>query len=129
MKTYSARLWAASILSLTVIGAALSIASPAWADPITDANVTQHIADAKTAAAHQQIAAYYRAKAAEEGERVKFHEAMLAQYQKSVGHQVGKPYQQMVDHCKTLISLAKQSQSTYLEMANMHDEAAKGAAS
>jgi tRNA G26 N,N-dimethylase Trm1 len=114
-----------STLSLCSIGAMLMLASPVWAEPINDANVAQHIADAKTPAEQQEIADYFRARAAQEGERVQYHEKMLASYTKMSSGQVGKPYQQMVDHCKALIGLAKQSQSMYLEMAQTHSDLAK----
>lgn len=65
------------------------------ADTITDANVTDAIAAAKTPQDHQAIAAYFRAQAAAAGEKVKLHEAMLASWEKTVS---GKGLEHMRTH-------------------------------
>ncbi|HSD10338.1 MAG TPA: hypothetical protein VLF14_05105 [Candidatus Binatia bacterium] len=121
----------ASAMKLTGIFIAVALAlvfvnpARAGAAEITAANVSQHIADAKTAADHKALAAYFRAEAAEQGERVKMHEAMLASYKKSGG----KPYLNMVDHCKALLAESRGLQKDYEKMAELHEELAKGAGS
>ena len=107
-------------LALTLVDPARSVAAE-----ITEANVSQHIADARTAADHKALAAYFRAEAAAQGERVKMHEAMLASYKKGGG----KPYLNMVDHCKALLAESRGLQKDYAKMADLHEEMAKGAGS
>ncbi len=109
------------LLSALVVGWSTSVAGAA---EITDENVAEHVATAKTAAEHQALASFFRAKAAEEGERVKRHEKMLAHYKQGGG----KPYLHMTEHCQDIISTARQLQKDYEMLAAAHEESAKVAA-
>jgi hypothetical protein len=112
------------LLGFAAVAFSLVLATGAGAAPITADNVNEHIAAAKTAADHEAIASYFRGLAAEQGDRVKRHEAMLASYKK-VG---GKPYVNVIPHCEAIIAKSRELQQDYLEMAKLHDELAKGAA-
>ena len=96
----------------------------AGAAEITDENVAEYIGTAKTAADHQALATFFRAKAAEEGQRVKRHEKMLAHYKQGGG----KPYIHMIGHCEDIIKTARQLQKDYEMLAAAHEESAKVAA-
>jgi hypothetical protein len=112
--------WCAAAL----IAAALAVAMPArplLAAAITEDNVAEHIAAAKTPADHQALAAYFHAQAKAEGDRVARHEKMLASY-KAGG---GKPYENMMAHCKDIIAAAKKAQGDYEAMAKEHEQLAK----
>lgn len=108
-------------LALGLALSAVVAIGTAQAAEITDGNVAEHIASAKTGADHQAIAGYYRTEAAAEGERVKLHEAMLASYKQGGG----KPYQNMIDHCNTLLGQSRKLQKDYATMAEMHETLAK----
>ncbi len=114
-----------SLSRLAIAGAValgLALAGVAHAqEPITEANVAQHIATAKTAADHQAIANFYKAQAAAAGEKVKMHEAMDAAYKSG---QTGKTEARFHEHCKDLISSYKKEQKDNLELAKEHEEMA-----
>jgi hypothetical protein len=117
-----------SMLTLTAVSVALAFAlnlapAPSGAADVTAANVSDHIASAKTAADHEAIAGYFRSEAAAEGERVKTHEAMLESYKKSSG----KPYLVMIDHCKAAIAKSRDLEKEYSKMAELHGQMAKAA--
>lgn len=109
------------LLSGLVVGWPVSVAGAA---EITDENVAEHVVTAKTAAEHQALATFFRAKAVEEGERVKRHEKMLAHYKQGGG----KPYLHMTQHCEDIIATARKLQKDYEMLAAAHEESAKTAA-
>ena len=86
------------------------------ADTITDANVADAIAAAKTPQDHEAIATYFRAQAAAQGEKVKLHEAMLKSWEKTVR---GKSLEHMRRHCNDLIASTRKMQKAYEAMAEM----------
>jgi hypothetical protein len=90
---------------------------------VTDANVAELTATAKTAADHEALAAYYQAKAAEAAEKVEFHEAML----RSVRKAGSKQYSAMRPHCRTLIRSSRAAQESYEDLAEIETQLAKEA--
>lgn len=111
------------VTALAALAFGLVLATAVGAAEITDANLDEHIAAAKTAADQEALAAYFRGLAAKEGERVKQHEAMLAVYSGGGNERYGY----MLPHCRTAIAKAKELQQSYLEMAKFHEDLAKGA--
>jgi hypothetical protein len=109
--------------ALAAVAFGFALAIPAGAAEITKDNVGEHIAAAKTAADHQAIASYFRSEAQEEEDRAKRHESMLASYEKTGG----KPYLNMIEHCRGIIHKSRGLQQDYLEMAKLHEEMAKSA--
>ena len=93
------------------------------AEAVTDANVADAIAAAKTQQDHEAIAAYFRAQAAAQGEKVALHEAMLKGWEKTVS---GKSLEHMRKHCHNLIQSFRNMQKEYEAMAEMHAHMAKG---
>lgn len=100
-------------LATGVIGATQALA----ADTVTDANVAEAIVAAKTPQDHEAIAAYFRAQAAAQGEKVKLHEAMLKAWEKTVA---GRSLENMRKHCNDLIAASRKAQKAYEAMADMH---------
>jgi hypothetical protein len=92
---------------------------------ITDANVGQMMASAKTAAEHQALASYFKAQAAAAEQKVKEHEAWLADLKRAGGG--GKAYANSLPHCETLIASYRKTQQSYLSMAAEEEKLAKSA--
>jgi hypothetical protein len=99
-------------------------ATVARADDVTDANVADRIAAAKTAQDHDAIAAFFRKEAAATGEKIKTHEAMIASWSKSIG---GKSLEYMRRHCQDIITSLKKEQKDYEGLAAEHEKLAKEA--
>lgn len=93
------------------------------ADRVTDANVTEAIASAKTSQDHGAIAAYFKEQAAAQAEKVKLHEAMLKSWEKTVA---GRSLENMRKHCNDLIASFRKAQKAYEAMAEMHAHMGKG---
>jgi hypothetical protein len=110
------RLFAIALLTL---GLALGYASNSVAQ-VTEQNLTEKIAAAKTPADHEAIAAFYRSQAAAAAAKVKSHEAMMASYKT-----FGKGGVGLADHCKTLIAKYKEAEKDYETMAAEHEALAK----
>ena len=102
---------------------ALAFALPrvSIAADVTSDNVNERIASAKTAADHEAIAAYFRGEAAEQAERVKLHEGMLANYEKAGG----KSYANIISHCKAMLAESRKLEKDYSAMADLHAKMAK----
>ena len=113
------------ILACTIgwIGTA-TIPRAVSAAEVTDANVAEAIAAAKAPQDHEAIAAYFRAQAAAQGEKVKLHEAMLKSWEKTVS---GKSLEHMRKHCENLIASFRKMEKEYAAMAEMHADMAKSA--
>lgn len=108
---------------IAVIGLLLAAAMPALAQEVTDANLADKVAAAKTSADHQEIANYYHSIAKANAEKVKTHEAMLA-HVTSMG---GKPAASWTTHCKSLISAYKSAEKQAEAMAKEQEGLAKKA--
>ncbi len=89
-------------------------------ESVTDDNVTERIATAKTAADHAALASYFRARAEDSAARAKKHEAMLASYKKLDG----RPYEIWKTHCESLIASFRASQKDYEKLAAEHQKLA-----
>ncbi len=92
------------------------------ADAVTDANVAAAIAAAKTQQDHDAIAAYFRAQAAAEADKVKLHEAMLKSWEKTVS---GRSLEVMRRHCNDLIASFRKMQKSYEMMAQQEEKMGK----
>jgi hypothetical protein len=114
---------AALALILTLMGSA---ALPRWAaaGTITDANVGQMMAAAKTPADHQALVAYLKGQAAIAAQKVKEHEAWLADLKKP-GNVAGKGGASFASHCESLIASYKKQQEDYEAMAAVHQNLAE----
>jgi hypothetical protein len=95
-----------------ILLASLLTPAIASASDMKDADIAQKIAAASTAEEHQALADYYRQQAASAAEKVKGHEAMLESY--------GRPYDNMKQHCRRLISSYKEEQKEYEALADLH---------
>lgn len=102
-----------------LIGATQALA----ADTVTDANVAEAIAAAKTPQDHEALAAYFRAQAAAQGEKVKLHEAMLKSWDKIVS---GNSLVHMRQHCNDLIASSRKMQKAHEAMAEMQAHTGMG---
>ena len=122
MKTTTKRYARVAVLATFL----LLIAGGAWAQagaagPVTDANVVERIAQAKTPAEHQAIALYYKAQAADAAAKVKEHEAMVKAYG-------GTGSKTMNRHCETLLKTYRAQQKDLEGLAKDHEDMAAAAA-
>ena len=92
---------------------------------VTEANVGQMMASAKTPADHQALADYFKAQAANAAQKVKEHETWLSDLKKS-GSGGGKAYANSLAHCQTLIASYRKLQKSYEAMAEEHSKATMG---
>lgn len=111
-----------SIWLLLIVGSPWRIQA-GEAAPVTDDNVAERIAQAKTSADHEAIAEYYKAQAAVAAAKVKEHEAMLASYKNVAGTSL----EIMRNHCKGLIQSYGQEQREYEALAKEHEKLAQAA--
>jgi len=118
-RAYALGLAAAMFVVLNLV----SMPPLAAADTVTDANVVQLAASAKTAADHEALATYFRNQAAAAGEKVKVHEEVLAAVKKGGG----KASSSWKAHCKSLIAMYKDLQKEAESMAKEHESLAKKA--
>lgn len=106
-----------ALLATLVVAPAAVAASPA----VTDENVAELTVKAKTAADHQALAEYYKAKVIEAEQQVARHEQMM----NSVRGTAGKPYRGMRGHCRRLIASYSDAAAEYGDLANLHAEIAE----
>ncbi len=105
----------------------MTAAPKVWAanaGPISEANLAQHITDAKSPAEHEALAAYFRGQAATAAAGVRTHEAMLKSYERVSG----RPKTHMDEHCKQLLQSYRQQERAFQELAADHEKMAKAAA-
>jgi hypothetical protein len=107
---------AGALVALVTAAPAASFASGA----VTDKNVVQQLASAKTAADYNALAAYFRKKAAEAGAKAKQHQEMLAAVS-------GKPLASWGPHCQEFIETYTKMQKDYEKSAAEMEAAAKDA--
>jgi hypothetical protein len=86
-------------------------------------DIAAMIANAKTAADHQAIAAYYDKEAASAKEAAAVHRKMLAAIQSQGGPAIAKWH--MDTHCEQLIEQYESAAKMYTDMAAAHREMAK----
>lgn len=102
----------------------LLTASPGWrawaqaAGPVTDDNIVERIAQAKTPAEHEAIAAYYKAQATVAAAKVKEHEAMVKAYKSKT----------MDRHCESLLQTYRAQEKDLMQLAKDHADMAAAAA-
>ncbi len=109
-------------LCLLAFGAALAVgwaAAPACAQTITDDNVVEAIAAAKTPADHQALAAYFTSKAEAAMAKVDMHRRMAAAFG-------GKMRENLKMHCDALIGSYKQQAKDYTALAKEQQQLAGG---
>jgi len=107
-----------ALLATLVVAPAAVAASPA----VTDENVAELTVKAKTAADHQALAEYYKAKVTEAEQQVARHEQMMNSVR---GRMAGKPYRGMRGHCRRLIASYSDAAAEYGDLANLHAEIAE----
>jgi type III secretory pathway component EscR len=105
---------------------ALFLTAPrvASAATVTDANVAELTATAKTAADHEALAAYYRKEAKEASANAEFHENMLQRWNAAPGKQ---SFNAMKPHCQRLIDAYQEAAESYEALAKLHTQLAKEA--
>ena len=111
------RPWSALLFLLVLTAWPLG---PLSAAEVTDANVDQMLAAAKTPEDHQALAAYFNNKAAQAAESAKMHERMLASF-------TGKPADLTTwkTHCNGLIRAFRNQQHDYQALAKEQETIAK----
>lgn len=109
-----------TLLSLLVFAAVWALPGGALAAE----DITAMIANAKTAADHEAIAAYYDKEAAGAKENAELHSKMLKVIKTQGGPGVAKWH--MDTHCADLVKGYESAAKRYTEMAHAHREMAKG---
>lgn len=116
--------WTRGFLAAVAFAALSSIAAVAIADDVTDQNVAERIAAAKTPQEHEAIATFFKGQAAAAGEKVKEHQGMLASWKKATS---GRSLNVMRQHCEDAITSYKKLQKDYEALADEHEKMAKKA--
>ena len=119
----------ATFLSFFLVVSSLSLGVSAPALALDAADLPSAIENAKTAADHEAIAAYYDAEAKAASATVERHRAMAAAYAKPARPPAGKGvrssvYRTMPGHCDDLIKDYKAAAHEYEKMAAAHRKAA-----
>lgn len=110
---------------LLTFAAAVPLAKPAaHQENLTRKELKALIASAKTAADHQRIAAYYRAKARQLEVKHREHEEDLAEYYRNPSRYLSK-YPTMGDHCRGLATYYKMAAERATTLAQMHERLAQ----
>lgn len=123
MTTMSRSSWARGFLAAFAFVAVSSLATVTLAQDITDQNVADRVASAKTAQDHEAIATFFKGQAATAGEKVKEHEAMLGSWKNASGRSMNV----MRQHCEDAITSYKKLQKDYTAMAAEQEKLAKKA--
>jgi hypothetical protein len=108
-------------LGLVLFFSGARVVRAAEGTAITEENVVQRLAAAKTADDQEALAAFYRSQATAAAAEVKRHEAMLKSYE-TVG---GRSTVEMRKHCTRLIQSYKQQQKDNEDLAQEHQALAK----
>ena len=95
----------------------------AWSQAVTDDNLAQSIADAKTPAQHEAIAAYYDQEAAASKEKADLHRRAAASYRKM---NIDKPAG-MASMCDSTAMMWDKVSADAKKLAGDHHEMAKDA--
>jgi hypothetical protein len=123
MTTKSHSSWARGFLAAFALVAVSGLATVTLAQDVTDQNVADRVASAKTAQDHEAIATFFKAQAATAGEKVKEHEAMLGSWKTTSGRSLNV----MKQHCEDAIASFKKLQKDYAAMAAEQEKMAKKA--
>jgi hypothetical protein len=109
-----------------LVGAFAAALAIAWAAPavraadaITDDNVDQAVAAAKTPADHQALAAYFTSKAEAATAKVDSHRRMATAFS-------GKQKENWRTHCDALIGAYKKEAKEYIALAKQQESLASG---
>lgn len=101
-------------------------AGVAFAETVTDANVAELTATAKTAADHEAIAAYYREEAKQASANAESHKRMLRRWDTSAPGK--QSFNAMKPHCEKLIeAYQEEAAESYEALAKLHTQLAKEA--
>jgi len=101
-----------------------SLATVTLAQDVTEQNVADRVASAKTAQDHEALATFFKGQAATAGEKLKEHEAMLGTWKKTTS---GRSLNVMRQHCEDAIASYKKLQKDYEAMATEQEKMAKKA--
>lgn len=119
-----------SLVGLSLaIGVATTLpwrASAQGSETLTKKSVQKLVAEAKTAADHEKIAAFFEQEAVQFEAKRAEHEEMLRSYEKN-RHLYHNKFPSMADHCRALIRNATGSRDKAAEMAKIHREIAMDA--
>jgi predicted NAD-dependent protein-ADP-ribosyltransferase YbiA (DUF1768 family) len=95
------------------------VAAAAHADTITDENVAERVAAAKTPADHKALAAFFTAQAEAAVAKVEMHQKMAAAF-------TGKQQENWQLHCNALIGTYKKQAEAYTALAKEQEQMAGG---
>jgi hypothetical protein len=104
------------IIGFLALSMAVTCPSPVWAE-VTDDNLAEKVAAAKTSGDHLEIAAYYRGIADASDKKVRQHERMLASVTSAPKGSGGA----WTGHCKALIAAFKSTKKDAELMAQEHE--------
>ena len=124
MTTMSRSSWARGSLAAFTLVAVSSLTTVALAQDVTEQNVAERVASAKTAQDHQALATFFKGQAATAGEKVKEHQAMLGTWKETTS---GRGLIAMRQHCEANIASYKKLQKDYQAMAAEEEKMAKKA--
>ena len=110
------------VAAVSLLVTAISVGS-AWSQAVTDDNLAQSIADAKTPAQHEAIAAYYDQEAATSKEKADLHRRAAASYRKM---NIDKPVG-MAAMCDSTAAMWDKVAADAKKLAGDHHEMAKDA--
>jgi len=116
--------WTRGFVAALAFTACSSVAAATLAQGVTDQNVAERVAAAKTAQEHEALATFFKGEAAAAGDKVKEHESMLASWQKTTS---GRSIVVMRQHCQNAITSYKRLQKDYQAMAEEQEKLAKEA--
>ena len=124
MTTMSRSSWTRGFLAAVAFVAVSSLAIVTLAQDVTEQNVAERVASAKTAQDHEAIATFFKAQAAKAGEQAKEHEAMVGTWKATTA---GRGLYAMRQHCEANIASYKKLQKDYEAMAAEEEKMAKKA--
>jgi hypothetical protein len=124
MTTRSRSSWARGFLAALALVTVGSVSIAALAQDVTEQNVADRVATAKTAQDHEAIATFFKGQAAEAGKQAREHEVMLGKWKTTTS---GRGLIAMRQHCEANIASYKKLEKDYEAMAAEEEKLAKKA--
>jgi hypothetical protein len=126
MKTHSKQLTIVLIVAAAMLALfTLDITGAEKAKLPNKKEVKELIANARTPADHERLAAYYRAEAARMQAEEQEHSEQAAEYFKDPSRHPIPKYPTMGQHCRDLAGYYGQAATKAAELASMHEELAR----
>ena len=124
MTTMSRSSWARGFLAAFAFVAVSSLATVVLAQDVTEENVADRVASAKTAQDHEAIATFFKGQAEAARKQAMEHEAMVSKWNTTTA---GHSLVAMRQHCEGNIAAYKKLQKDYEGMAIEEEKMAKKA--